>query len=203
MARLDPTYASLKKQMAANPDLPAEELEALKKKITAREKLLLPVYFQISLQFADLHDRAGRMKAKGVIRDILEWKNARRFFYWRVRRRLNEEYILRRMSATVLSKSTQPDAAHATDERSHHLHLLESWSAIVNFSKDDRAVAEWYEQNRKAISAKVDDLKAANLASELGSVIRDNEKAAWEGIRDVLRFMPVEERQKMLKFLEK
>jgi acetyl-CoA carboxylase / biotin carboxylase 1 len=201
MARLDPTYAALKKQMTADPNLPKEELDAIKKKMTIREKQLLPVYSQISLQFADLHDRAGRMKAKGVIREALEWKNARRFFYWRVRRRLNEEYILRRMSSSVLSTSSTPSAP--SELRLHHLQLLESWSGLINFDKNDREVAEWYEKNRKTISTKVDELKAGNLAAELGTVIRGNEKAAWEGIRDVLRFMPVEERQKMLQFLEK
>ncbi|XTI91101.1 hypothetical protein V2W45_1413459 [Cenococcum geophilum] len=49
-----------------------------------REQLLL-IYSQISLQFIDLHDRAGRMHAKGTIRQPLRWQNARRFFYWRLR----------------------------------------------------------------------------------------------------------------------
>ena len=201
MARLDPTYAALKKQMTANPNLPKDELEALKKKMTIREKQLLPVYSQISLQFADLHDRAGRMKAKGVIRDVLEWKNARRFFYWRVRRRLNEEYILRRMTASILTKASS--SSSASDVRARHLQLLASWSAIVNFDKNDRDVAEWYEKNRKTITTKVDELKAANLATELATVIRGNEKPAWEGIRDVMRLMPVEEREKILQFLQR
>ncbi len=33
--------------------------------IKAREKALSPLYTQIAHEFADLHDRAGRMKAKG------------------------------------------------------------------------------------------------------------------------------------------
>jgi acetyl-CoA carboxylase / biotin carboxylase 1 len=200
MARLDPTYAALKKQMATIPSLPQEELEVIKKKMTLREKQLLPIYSQISVQFADLHDRAGRMKAKGVIRDSLEWRNARRFFYWRVRRRLNEEYILRRMSSTVLASAEKKSK---DDQRAHYLQLLESWSGVVNFDRDDRGVAEWYEQNRKIVSVKVDELKAQHLANEIGNVIARNEKAAWEGIRDVLRIMPVEERLKMMQFLEK
>ena len=44
-------------------------------------------------EFADLHDRAGRMEAKGVIRKALEWKNSRRFFHGRLVRRLTEERI--------------------------------------------------------------------------------------------------------------
>lgn len=33
------------------------------------------------------------MKAKGVVRDILEWKTSRSYFYWRVKRRLAENGV--------------------------------------------------------------------------------------------------------------
>ncbi|NWH37630.1 ACACB carboxylase, partial [Chloropsis hardwickii] len=58
-----------------------------------REELLLPVYHQVAVRFADLHDTPGRMQEKGVITDILEWKNARSFLYWRLRRLLLEEMV--------------------------------------------------------------------------------------------------------------
>ena len=48
---------------------------------------------QVAHEFADLHDRSGRMKAKGVVRDILEWKTSRSYFYWRVKRRLAENGV--------------------------------------------------------------------------------------------------------------
>ena len=47
--------------------------------------------------FADLHDTPGRMKAKGVIKEIVPWKNARKYFYYRLKRRLEEEYLKRQM----------------------------------------------------------------------------------------------------------
>ena len=40
----------------------------------AREKQLLPLYTSVATTFADLHDRAGRMKAKGVIKESISWK---------------------------------------------------------------------------------------------------------------------------------
>ena len=209
MKRLDPTYAGLVKKMAeaqagkAGP----EALDELKRQIAAREQQLLPVYAQISLQFADLHDRAGRMKAKGVVRDVLEWTNARRFFYWRVRRRLNEEYILRRMAAIaarassggVASKSQQAAAA-----RERHLRLLEAWSGLAGFDKADREVAVWYEENKAVVSAKMDGLRAEAVASEMRELIRADktDNAAWKGVRDVLRVMPVGDREKLLEFLK-
>ena len=42
--------------------------------VQAREKQLLPLYTSVATTFADLHDRAGRMKAKGVIREGIAWK---------------------------------------------------------------------------------------------------------------------------------
>ncbi|ROT38258.1 acetyl-CoA carboxylase [Sodiomyces alkalinus F11] len=195
MARLDPEYASLKKQMQA-ADLTKEQENELKAKMTAREKQLLPVYSQIAVQFADLHDRAGRMKAKGTIREVLEWKNARRFFYWRLRRRLNEEFMLRRMSATLLST-----AAASPERRAEHLRLLESWSNIINFSTADREAAVWYESNRKAITDRIESYKAESLAEELAALVRDNTTAGMRGVREVLRVMPPEERDQILKYL--
>ncbi|GKT52837.1 acetyl-CoA carboxylase [Colletotrichum tofieldiae] len=199
MARLDPVYASLKKQMAT--DLPKEQADELKKKMTIREKQLLPVYSQIALQFADLHDRSGRMKAKGVIRDQLEWVNSRRFFYWRLRRRLNEEYLLRRMSSTVLTSTPGPDPTKAPEARKRNLQFLESWSGVVNFATADREVSEWYEANRKSITDRIEAVKADNLATELSSVLRANKNAAMRGVRDVIRTMPPEERDQILKYL--
>lgn len=202
MARMDAQYAELKKA-SENTELSKEEAADIKAKLIAREKQLLPVYAQVAVQFADLHDRAGRMKAKGVIRDQLEWSNARRFFYWRLRRRLSEEYMLRHMaSSPVTSGSATAAAAKASEARAQNLKLLQSWSGIVGWDKKDREVAEWYEAERKSIGEKVEAHRAETLASELAEVVRKNQKAGFTGVREVLRVMPVEEREALLKFLK-
>lgn len=210
MARLDPVYAGLKKQIA-DTSLSKEEIDEIKKKMTDREQELLPVYAQISLQFADLHDRAGRMKAKGVIREILEWRSARRFFYWRVRRRLNEEYILRRIASTVAASGVHGKGAGASPQaRTRHLRLLEAWCGIANFDKADREVAVWYEENRKLVHEKVEALKGEAIAAEMRELIRAasmsskdaTESSAWKGVREMLRTMPVDEKEKILSYLK-
>lgn len=201
MARNDPTYAELKKALE-NPELPKEEAAVLKTKLVEREKQLLPVYAQIAHQFADLHDRSGRMKAKGTIRDALEWTNARRFFYWRLRRRLNEEYMLRHMSESELAAGSSPTEAKAAEHRVRSLRLLQSWSGIASYSTSDREVAEWFDKERKTIGEKVDALKAETLATELAEVVRRHKKAGFKGVRDVLRVMPLEERDAILNFLK-
>jgi acetyl-CoA carboxylase/biotin carboxylase 1 len=205
MARLDPVYGGLRKQLAEN-GLSKEETEAIKQKMAAREQELLPVYAQISIQFADLHDRAGRMKAKGAIRDVLEWRNSRRYFYWRVRRRLNEEYILKRM----VFQSTAPSSGSVSEKvRARSLQHLAAWSGIADFDKNDRDVAVWYEENRKTVFAKIEVLKNEALSAQVRDLIRTSSaaeknstsSAAWKGVRDLLSVMPADEKEQVLKFL--
>ena len=194
MARLDPQYAELKKRLA---DLQAhggaaEAVSSVKLEMTQREELLLPVYSQIAWQFADLHDRAGRMQAKDTIRAPLRWREARRFFYWRLRRRLNEESILRRIAG--VSNGTSRAAAHE---------MLRVWTGLAAFETDDRAVAAWYEEHRKDVARKVDALRAEAVTGKLTGMLGGGDKeATLRGLRDWLSVRPVGERQSVLKFLQ-
>lgn len=194
MARLDPTYAELKQKLINN-NLPAEEAQRIKAQMTEREELLLPVYSQISLQFADLHDRAGRMHAVGAIRHPLKWLNARRFFYWRLRRRLNEEYILKRMASATPAGTTLP--------RAQSLESLKAWCGVSDFEADDMAVASWYEENRKAITDKVDLVKKQTVANEVSALLVRDREAALRGVAQALSNLPTAEKQELLKQLAK
>lgn len=49
------------------PELSEGQRTELEKQLKAREELLLPVYYQVAVRFADLHDTPGRMQEKGVI----------------------------------------------------------------------------------------------------------------------------------------
>lgn len=57
--------------------------------------ILLPCA-QAAHTFADLHDTPGRMLAKGVIAGVVPLRRARAFFYWRLRRKLQEHALARR-----------------------------------------------------------------------------------------------------------
>ncbi|KAL1273892.1 hypothetical protein QQF64_026706, partial [Cirrhinus molitorella] len=92
MLRIDSLYSRLAEQLG-NRELPSQERKDLEAKLKSREDFLLPIYHQVAVQFVDLHDTPGRMQEKGVITDILDWKNARSFFYWRLRRLLLEEVV--------------------------------------------------------------------------------------------------------------
>ncbi|EMC93743.1 hypothetical protein BAUCODRAFT_36199 [Baudoinia panamericana UAMH 10762] len=193
MARLDQTYGELKRR-SLEKGISAEEATEIKNKMTEREHLLLPVYLQISLQYADLHDRAGRMKAKDTIRMPLQWINARRFFYWRLRRRLNEEYVLKRMAASQ-SKELQ--------SRAGSLKTLEAWSSLPHFGTDDMNVAMWYEENRKTIHDKIENMKTDAVAYDVASLMRSNKSGGLKGVAQVLSMLPVAEKEEVLKWLSK
>lgn len=192
MARLDTTYAELKASLS-DKSLSHDQLSDIKVKMSEREQLLLPVYSQISLQFADLHDRAGRMKAKNVIRQPLQWKNARRFFYWRLRRRLNEESLIKKMG----NASTKEPMA-----RAESLSKLRAWTGVTNFENDDRAVALWYEENRKSVQSKLETLRGEGVALDITTMLGANKDGVLRGFKQYLANMPIEEREEVLASLK-
>merc|ERR1712190_455705 len=40
------------------------------------------------------------MRAKGIVRKVIPWRNARRFFYWRLKKGIIEDALARSISAT-------------------------------------------------------------------------------------------------------
>jgi acetyl-CoA carboxylase/biotin carboxylase 1 len=92
MHRLDPQLQLLDAEldMTEFEDARAD----IKAQIRAREDLLKPVYLQAATEFADLHDKTGRMKAKGVIRAAVPWEKSREYFYYRASRRMAEDNVI-------------------------------------------------------------------------------------------------------------
>ena len=68
MERLDPVMKSLANELKECSQNERANVEA---KIKARMEILSPIYHQVAVQFADLHDTPARMMAKGVIRDVI------------------------------------------------------------------------------------------------------------------------------------
>jgi acetyl-CoA carboxylase/biotin carboxylase 1 len=199
MARLDQTYGDLRRSLE-DTTLSKEQLSEIKTKMAQREEQLLPVYMQIALQFADLHDRAGRMQAKNTIRQPLRWQNARRFFYWRLRRRLSEELIVKRM---VAAKSAAAGEVPTQATRASHLETLHAWTGMLDdeLEHDDRKVAMWYEENKKAVQGKVEALRTEGVAAEVAQLLIGNKEGGLRGVQQVLSMLPVEERESVLKYL--
>ncbi|TGZ84080.1 acetyl-CoA carboxylase [Ascodesmis nigricans] len=182
MARLDEKYGALRRQLA-DKSLSADQQADIKAAMAEREYQLLPIYSQISLQFADLHDRAGRMLAKGAIRKALTWQQSRRFFFWRLRRRLAEEVLLKRMASADKLKG-----------------LIVNVEETGNtFEANDQLVATWYEENRKSLLAKIESLRQSNVEYEVATLVAEKGDAALRGVKKVFESLSDKEKQEFLK----
>ena len=104
MERLDPVVKELMEEMGKS-GVGATEKALLEERLKRREEQLAGVYHQVltftsfsvslfksqvAVHFAELHDTPARMMEKGCLREIVPWTEARRYFYWRLRRRLLE-----------------------------------------------------------------------------------------------------------------
>jgi len=158
MHRLDPDLQSLDVMLESSAasefvmgGASAQEVEV---KIKAREEKLAPLYTQIACEFADLHDRTGRMEAKGVIRKGLHWRRARAYFYWRVRRRVMEQDAICRLQKADPALTVEDARAVVT-----------SW---VSGGDDDQAVVSSMEA--LAIDEKVEVVRVESLRRRLREV---------------------------------
>ena len=190
MARLDEKYKNLKEKLSEK-GLSAEEHQKASVELAQREKELLPIYHQITLQFADLHDRSGRMLEKGTIRKEIEWINSRKFFFWRLRRRLNEEYLIKRLNQEL------PNAS-----RLEKFARIRSWYPVSMDVDNDRDVATWIEENYQSIDENLKKLKSERFALDVAKSIRNDHDNAITGLCEILKMMTAEDKEKVLKSLK-
>lgn len=121
------------------------ELLAAEKTTKKREKELSPIYHEIAVQFAELHDTAERMLEKGCIFDIIPWRDSRRLFYWRLKRLLRQNEQERRVQAAVkLGNTMDQGAAAATLRRWFTEDRGETQSH--QWEHDNEAVCRWLEE---------------------------------------------------------
>ena len=170
MHRLDPELKAMDQQGAARAD------------IAERERLLLPVYHQVALRFAEMHDTPQRMREKGVIRGIVPWRQARAFLSMRLRRRLAEERIFRDMSASDPRLS-----------RSEMEEMLRRWYLQAcdhqgegDWNEDDET-QKWMESEsgRSRVSTELTSLRSAVAARQVHDMLSSPEGTA--GLLDGLR----------------
>jgi len=145
MHRLDTTL----QQLDSDLEHAVTESDAIdiKSRIKEREDLLAPLYTQIATEFADLHDRSGRMKAKEVIRDVVSWKTSREYFHYRIKRRVIQDSLLRRIKTSDKSLSNKEG-----------VFLLKS---LFNGSdwENDKAVLDFFEENQSNIDVMIGNVR--------------------------------------------
>ena len=153
----------------------AEGAAAAKAKAAARERKLMPIYQQIAVQFADLHDTPGRMEATGVIEAQVDWKASRSYFYWRLRRRLAEFQV--RKQVAKYDPSLSPVAASKT---------VQGWfnesGAPAEDWADSRKVLAWFNEQQAFLRAKLEALRASGAAAKAEALALDCPEGAAAGL---------------------
>ncbi|NXJ60581.1 ACACB carboxylase, partial [Rostratula benghalensis] len=190
MRRIDTVYAKLVEQLGT-PELSELQRRELEKQLKAREDLLLPMYYQVAVQFADLHDTPGRMQEKGVITDILEWKNARSFLYWRLRRLLLEEVV----KAEVLKANSE--LSHIHIQSMLRRWFMETEGAAKGYLWDNnQVVVEWLEKHmqeddgtQSAIRENIKYLKRDYMLKHIRSLVQANPEVAVDCVMQMAQHL--------------
>ncbi|XP_030647474.1 acetyl-CoA carboxylase 2 [Chanos chanos] len=198
MRRTDPVYASLAEQLGT-PELSGEERTNLEAKLKAREEFLLPIYHQVAVQFVDLHDTPGRMQEKGVITDILDWKDARTFFYWRLRRLLLEEVV----KNEILQANRDLSNGHIQSMLRRW--FVETEGTVKAYLWDNnKVVVEWLERHlstedgtRSAIRENIKYLKRDYALKHIRSLVQANPEVAMDCIIHMSQIISTSQRAKI------
>jgi acetyl-CoA carboxylase / biotin carboxylase 1 len=205
MHRLDKELINLDAQVIKNAKSDVQLENELQTKVRAREQILIPVYEQISVQFCELHDTPGRMKAVGVIEKEVDWTQSRSYFYWRLRRKL-AEFDLRKQ----LREASEVGRGVKTLTPLESSELIRQWyiesrpvGTDVDLAwNDDKAVLSWMGASYKVLENKILLYTRDVVAQEVLQVITAGGNTAKvglagivEGIRIALEKMPIEDRE--------
>jgi acetyl-CoA carboxylase/biotin carboxylase 1 len=207
MHRLDEKLKSLDNELQER--VCEVERQEVMDAIKEREQALLPVYEQISVQFCELHDTPGRMKAVGVIERAVEWKNARSYFYWRLRRKLAEFDVRKQIFETA-----QVGRGHAAISPVAASKMIKSWfletdGATEALWDDDKAVLSWMAQKQEDLETKIVQLTRENVSQEVfevmtagGNTAKIGTAGIVEGISQAVSSMSAEEQANFKQFLK-
>lgn len=207
MHRLDDTLISLDKKLEAESSESGKE--SIKEEIVKREHALLPVYEQISVQFCELHDTPGRMKAVGVIEKQVEWSESRTFFYWRLRRKL-AEFDLRKK----LIEATEVGRAVATLTPLEASSVVKSWFLETpGMTKagwdDDKLLLAWMGERYAELEEKVLAYTKRCVVQEVVQVMTSGGNTAVvgtagivEGLGEAYKKMDAEQKAHFLSMLK-
>lgn len=205
MHRLDGILQGLDTRLAS---CEGEDKASILSEISKRERMLLPVYEQIAVQFCDLHDRTGRMKAVGVINKEVEWREARSFFYWRLRRKLAEFDLRRQLiqAAEVGRAVAAPTPLQATATIKKW--FLDSRNADEHLWDDDKLVLAWMAESYSELEQKILLYTKEIVVQEVvqvmtagGNTARIGTAGIVEGLERAIQQMDPEHRQSVKQML--
>ncbi|XP_028621240.1 acetyl-CoA carboxylase 2 [Grammomys surdaster] len=200
--RIDPVCKKLMGQLG-KAQLPDKDRKELEGQLKAREDLLLPIYHQVAVQFADLHDTPGHMLEKGIISDVLEWKTSRTFLYWRLRRLLLEAQV----KQEILRAS--PELSHEHTQSMLRRWFVETEGAVKAYLWDsNQVVVQWLEQHwsardslRSTIRENISYLKRDSVLKTIQSLVQEHPEVTMDCVAYLSQYLTPAERIQVVQLL--
>ena len=184
MERLDEKYRFLRQELAQNDSPETKEL------LASREKIILPVFQQAAIEIAEYHDRPERMLAKKVIKQIVEWKSSRSFFYHKLLRRVNE-----------IQLSSKIKDADKSLEHQNAIENMREWFSNDEMEggfDDDKKFVEWMLERQNEIKHRLEDLKSSFIQREIISLGKQSPAALLKSVAAIMAEFNPEERESFL-----
>uniref|UniRef100_A0A3B4B461 Uncharacterized protein n=1 Tax=Periophthalmus magnuspinnatus TaxID=409849 RepID=A0A3B4B461_9GOBI len=202
MRRVDPIYMSLAERLGT-PELSPPDRKELETKLKEREEFLLPIYHQVAVQFADLHDTPGRMQEKGVITDILEWQTSRQFFYWRLRRLLLEDTVKRKI------QMANTELTDGQIQAMLRRWFVEAEGAVKAYLWDNNEeVVIWLEKQlaeeegaRSVIDENIKYIRRDHILKQIRSLVQANPEVAMDSIVHMTQHISPTQRAEVVRIL--
>jgi acetyl-CoA carboxylase/biotin carboxylase 1 len=154
MHRLDAQLQLLDSELEGVDGVDEDSVKAIKAQIRARENDLKAVYTQVATEFADLHDKTGRMKAKGVIKQAVPWNRSREFFFYLAQRRILEDDFIKQI------RKADPTMTNASAADVFKSMFKGDWD-------DDKAVIEFFTTNSATIHGKIVEVKKSHVEAKI------------------------------------
>ncbi|KAK8931231.1 Acetyl-CoA carboxylase 1 [Platanthera zijinensis] len=193
MGRLDPEILAMKNKLQEAKD---GQDDSLRKSIASREKQLLPAYTQIATKFAELHDTSLRMAAKGVVKEVVDWKSSRSFFYRRLNRRISEWSVIKSVMEASGEELTNKSA----------LELVKNWFLSSGLRwEDDEAFFAWKDDSSN-YNEHLKELRAKRVLSQLlalGESSGSNSEALRQGLTALLSKVEPSSRAQLIEEIQK
>ena len=157
------------------------EIKTLQDQLRKREEALLPVYHQVAVQFADLHDTADRMKEKNVVVDVIRWRNCRQFLYWRLRRRLGEAEFIKQMLKA--DESITHEQCHAMIRR----WFIESeGTSALSMWDDNKRVLDWMTDHKQLVEEKIASIQSSKVVERITTLGKEDPEVAMAAISQLV-----------------
>eukprot|EP00462_Mataza_sp_D1_P008469 CAMPEP_0175150646 /NCGR_PEP_ID=MMETSP0087-20121206/18007_1 /TAXON_ID=136419 /ORGANISM="Unknown Unknown, Strain D1" /LENGTH=2299 /DNA_ID=CAMNT_0016436657 /DNA_START=64 /DNA_END=6963 /DNA_ORIENTATION=+ len=134
--------------------------------IKSREAALMTYYHTVATQFAHLHDTPGRMLAKGVIEEVIPWAQARKIFYWKLKRKL----LQLRYTKAIQAQDSSHDWQSAQDLVKAWLDQDVSGTYSAELWRNDKLLIEWFESHVEYLEDQLNKVTTAAATAKLVEV---------------------------------